>query len=228
MRNIKHRNAILIIIAIIYSVVVFMLPLVKGHTFWISYLFTMLAIGIQWYAMHRAFDEGESWQSKFYGIPIARVSLSYCCIQIIVSLLFMSLSRVIPVWIPITVCVIILGVAAIGLITADMVCNEVQRQDAEIKKEISNIRVLQSRLPIMIAQVQDDTLEQELKKFADELRYSDPVSNEILEKVENDLTSYMEELEKAVLGGDYTYASAVCQKAVILLAKRNELCRLNK
>lgn len=227
-KNVKHRNAILVITAIIYSVVAFMIPMVKGFIFWISYIFTMLAILIQLYVIHRAFDAEESYRSKFYGIPIARVGLGYFMTQIIFGLLFMFLSRVIPAWIPITVYVIILGIAAIGLVTTDMVRNEVQRQDIKTKGEIANIRVLQSRLSIIIAQVQDDALRKELKKFADELRYSDPVSSEILEKVENDLISHIDELQKAVLGGDYAYASAICQNAFVILAKRNELCKMNK
>lgn len=227
-KNVKRRIMVLIIIAVVYSVVVFMLPVDKLNAFYISYIFTMLAIAGLGYIMHIAFDVREGSRSKFYGIPIARVGVYYLVTQLVISLLFIFISGYVPSWLPFIIYIILAGVAAIGFIAADTVRDEVERQEITVEKDTSYIRALQSKLASIIAQVQDDSIIQELEKIVDELRFSDPVSNAALNEVESSLTFNVEELQKAVNAGDNEYARALCQKFRKLITERNKLCKLNK
>lgn len=227
-KNVKRRIIVLIIIAVVYSVVVFMLPVDKLTTFYISYIFTMLAIISQGYIMRIAFDIREGNRSKFYGIPIARVGVYYLVSQLIIGFFFIFISGYVPSWLPFVIYVILLGVSATGFIAADTVRDEVERQEIEVEKDISYMRVLQSKVAAIISQVQDDNTAQELEKIADELRFSDPVSNAALNEVESSLAFYVDELQKAVNTGDNEYALALCQKSKNLIAERNKLCKLNK
>ena len=67
-----------------------------------------------------------------------------------------------------------------------------------------------------------------MQKLAEDFRYSDPVSNEALKSVENDLEILVSELQNAVSSGDNTQITALCGKISTVLTERNRLCKLNK
>ena len=58
---------------------------------------------MQIYTFKLSFKEGESVNSKFYGFPIARISVIYIMAQLVVSFVFMALSSVAPWWLAIIV-----------------------------------------------------------------------------------------------------------------------------
>ena len=68
----------------------------------------------------------------------------------------------------------------------------------------------------------------ELKKFAEDIRYSDPVSSDALGDIEQELAAAVEELQAAVVDGDSESVAQLCRKASATLAERNRLCKLNK
>ena len=86
----------------------------------------------------------------------------------------------VPVWVAVLIYAIALGVAAIGLISADAVREEIQRQDVKLKKDVSFMRNLQSKVCQMATQCDAP----ELKRFAEDIRYSDPVSSDALGDIE--------------------------------------------
>ena len=227
----KNRNRVRLVVAailIVYEVVAFAVPFQKNLVFWISNLLTAISICSQLYFMRVAFHGSESVRSKFYGFPIAKVGAVYLLVQIVDSLLFMGLAAIIPAWIPVIVYVLVLAAAVIGLVAADAMREEVERQDVQLKKDVSCMRALQSKAIYLARQCEEQETAAVVSKFAEELRYSDPVSSKALENVEADLTACVDELQRSVVDGDTTSVRVLCQKASTLLAERNYLCKLNK
>ena len=64
--------------------------------------------------------------------------------------------------------------------------------------------------------------------LAEEFRYSDPVSNEMIAEVESDLIAVVDELQAAFVEGDDLIVEKLCRKASAQFAERNRLCKLNK
>lgn len=220
---------VLIVIVVVYSVVVFELPFPRrNEIFWLSYLFSLVALGAQIYIMQVAFKKGRGIKSKFYGFPIARIGVLYLLAQLILSLLFMSLAQMAPVWLPIIVYTVLLGVAAIGFVAADVMRDEVERQEVKLKKDVTCIRALQSKMASMVQLAQDAQVHKALEKFSEDLRFSDPVSGESLADIEADLISCVDELHRAVTDGDHGGTLSLIQKAEVILVERNRLCKLNK
>ena len=127
----KNKLRFYVAIAIIFvvlTVIAFALPLAKTATFWISYIFAVIALAVQIYAYPKAF-EGESVKSKFYGFPIARITTIYLIAQLVLSLICMLAGKWVPVWIPLILSVVMLGAAAVGFIAAEGMRDEVERQD---------------------------------------------------------------------------------------------------
>ena len=212
------------ILLILYILIVFLIPFVKTAIFWVSFVFTLIAFGVVAVSLYIAFVKNPDVKSKFYGFPIAKIGVMYGAAQLLAGLIFMALGLWIPVWAAVLVYALLLGAAVIGLISADAVREEIQRQDNKLKKDVSFMRNLQSKVNQMATQCAAP----ELRQFAEDIRYSDPVSSDALTDIERELAAAVEELQAAVVDGDSESVAQLCRKASATLAERNRLCKLNK
>ena len=108
--------------------------------------------------------------------------------------------------------------------SGDAFVEHIQQQDQKLKKDTTRMRALQSRANQLVTMSDAP----ELKKFAEELRYSDPVSGPALQEVERDLAAAVDELQSAVVDGGAESIAALCSKATAILLERNRLCKLHK
>lgn len=215
------------ILLVLFNVIAFAVPFAKTAVFWISYAYGMIAILVQLIVMKIAFSGTTTARSQFYGFPIARIGIVYAIAQVILSIIFMAFGKFIPVWIPIVLFTVILGVAAIGFIAADATRDEIVRQDKKIVKNVSFMRNLQSKMNMLVSQCKNPELKKEVEALAEDIKYSDPVSNDSLKEIERELCFYIEDLQKAVVDNEDN-AVEICKKAKSVLAERNRLCKLNK
>ena len=216
------------VLLVLYILVAFLIPFVHTATFWVSFVFTLIAFTVVAASMYIAFAKNPDARSKFYGFPIAKIGAIYGLGQLITSLIFMALSQWVPVWAAILVYAIALGAAVIGLISAEAVVEQIQVQDVKLKKDVALMRSLQSKLNQMAAQCDNPDAAAAVRKFAEELRYSDPVSSDALAEIERDLSAAVDELQAAVVDGDREATRQLYRKASAILAERNRLCKLNK
>lgn len=211
-------------IFVIYQLMAFVIPFAHTAAFWISYGFTLAAFAVVAAAIYIAFVKNPDAKSRFYGFPIARIGVLYGIAQLVVSLLVMALAQWMPWWIPLLVYAVGLGAAVIGLVSAESVVEEIQLQDGKLKKDVALMRSLQSK----VSQLADQSEDAAIQALAEELRYSDPVSNEAIADAEADLAAAVDELQAAFVDGDRNAVVQLCRKAAALLAERNRLCKLNK
>ena len=219
------------ILLVVFTVIAFAVPFKREAVFWLSYVFALVAIGVQFYAWPRALDpDGHDVRSKFYGFPIARLTTAYLIVQIALSLLFMLLSKYAEVktWIPVVLYTVALAAAAIGFIAADSMREEVERQDTVHKANVTLMRSLQSKSAFIAGQCEDPETKKALDALAESFRFSDPVSSDALDDIEENLSGLVEELGNAVMDKDFESARSLCAKAATLLADRNRMCKLNK
>lgn len=212
------------VVLVLYILVAFLIPFVHTATFWVSFVFTLIAFVVVAASFYIAFVKAPDARSKFYGFPIARIGGIYGLAQLAVGFLFMGLGKWIPVWVAVLVYALALGAAVIGLVAADAVVEEIHVQDAKLKKNVTLMRSLQSKVNQMAVQSEDAGI----KALADEFRYSDPVSSDPIAAAEADLAAAVDELQAAYIDGDSEAAKQLCRKASALLAERNRLCKLNK
>ena len=228
--NEKEKKGVLVLVLlfVVYTLIVLAVPFAKGGMFWLTYLFTAAAFGVQAYVFKLSFEKEAGAKSKFYGFPIARVGVLYLAVQIMLGLVFMALAAVAPVWLALVLYLALLAAAAVGVITTDSIRDEVERQDTQLKKDVATMRALQSKAAALPARCEDAEAKSALEKLAEEFRYSDPVSAPALADLETDMAAIMEELSAAVTDGDNAAVLALCKKISATLAERNRLCKLNK
>ena len=219
----KNRTRFYIVLAIvfvIFSVIAFVLPAPKTAAFWVSYVFGVIAIGVQAYSWPKAFA-GDGAKSKFYGFPIARVTTIYLFAQLAVSLVCMILGKVVPIWVPVVLSVILLGFAAVGFIAADVTRDEIERQETARKVNTETMRSLQAKAAAIAGSCKDPETKKELDHLAEAFRYSDPVSSDATQKLEMKLEVLLDELQES---GN----PDLIKKIESTLAERNQLCKMSK
>lgn len=225
MKNKSRVTIVLAILFVVYTILTFALPFAKNAVLWMSYLFGVVAIAAQLYVLPTAFAQAKSAKSKFYGFPIARIGIIYLIVQLALGLIFMAAAKLVPLWLPVCLYVVLLGAAAVGFLAVDAVHDEVKRQDRTQKADTTAMRTLQARVSALAAHWETVETQMLLQKMADALRYSDPVSSDATRTTEKELAVCVEALEHA------TSDAAVkdCLRRMdATLTLRNHLCRQNK
>ena len=216
------------IVLIVYLLAVLLIPFAKTPVYWVSFIFTLIAFIVVGASFYIAFLRNGDAKSRFYGFPIARLGVIYGGVQLVLSLVIMALSLWFPLWLAVVLFVIALGAAALGLISAEAVVDEIQTQDRQQKVETHVMRTLQSKVNMLVSQCTEPSAEKMVRRLAEELRYSDPVSNEALAYIEQDLRSEIDQLQSAVIDRHWPAVAELCRRASALLAERNRLCKLHK
>lgn len=227
-KNKTRGYVTLLILAVVLSVISFAIPFEKNLTFWMAYVFGMVAIAFQLYVFKISFSENGDAKSKFYGFPIAQIGVVYLLGQLVISLIEMILASLLPGFVAIVINIIILAVALLGCIAADAMRDEIVEQDIKLKTNVSNMRGLQSLSYSIAGQCTDKELKTELEKLAEEFKYSDIVSSDATIELENELKKQLEELQNAVLEEDNESSKMLCIKVFTKLNERNRLCALYK
>ena len=80
------------------------------------------------------------------------------------------------------------------------------------------MRELRSRAGALAGQAQGEAVQEQLRKLADDFRFSDPVSSEATFPLESELRACMDNLEHALTDGDMDGVAKLCPKAAALLA----------
>ena len=214
----------LAVVLVLYLLVAFMLPFAHTATFWVSFGFTLIAFGVAAVSVRIAFGEKKDARSRFYGCPIAKIGVVYGAVQLVAGLVSMALASYISERVVILIYAVGLGAAVLGLIATEAAVSEIHAQDAKLKKNVSLMRSLQSKVNRLAVQSEDPGI----KALADEFRYSDPVSSEALAEIEQEMATIVDGLEAAVTDGHMEAARQMCRKASEMLAERNHLCKLHK
>ena len=216
------------VLLILYILIAFLIPFAKTATYWVSFVFTLIAFCVVAASIYIAFVKNPDAKSRFYGFPIARIGVIYGVAQLVAGLLLMALGKWVPVWLAVLVYAIMLGAAVIGLISADAVAEQIHAQDAKLKKDVAAMRAIQSKLSVLPGQCEDPVTAKCLTQLAEEIRFSDPVSSEATQETEADLNALTDELQKAVLEHDTAAAQNLCKRCQAVLMERNRLCKLEK
>ena len=195
-KNKGMAYAVLAIAFVLFNVIAFAVPTVKTSTFWIAYVFATVAFVSQIAIWKFAFKGADALKSKFLGIPLISVGITYLIIQLIAFAIFMAFP-IAPTWIAIVVCALILGISAISLIGTETGREEINRVEEKVEKKVFYIKSLQVDIEMLASDETDADTRTALTKLAEKIRFSDPMSNEILAELEAEITAKVKELKTA-------------------------------
>lgn len=205
----------------LFNVIAFVVPTDKTATFWVAYAFSVVAFAVQIPLWKIALGKKDTLKSKFLGIPVIYVGITYLIIQLIAFAVFM-LFPTIPAWLAVVVCVIILAISALCAIAGQAGANEINRVEEKIKVKRAFIQFLQMDIEMLAETETDSETKIALKKLAEKVRFSDPMSHEMLGELESRISAKVEEMKissnKIFLIGEID----------LLLTERNKKCRILK
>lgn len=226
-KDTKQAIVIGVVLLIAYNLAAFMIPCLKTPVFWISWGFTLLSFAVAGYAVYTSLIQKTDVKSRFYGFPIARIGVIYLIAQAVIGGVFMSFGDVIAWWLPVVLFAAGFAVAVIGLVSADAVVDQIQEMDEKLKRDVSVMRSLQSKVGAMSASCEGEAAVA-VQALAEELRYSDPVSSEAIAEADAELSAAIDAVQAAIAAGNTDEIKTLCKKASAVLAERNRLCKLNK
>ena len=127
----------------------------------------------------------------------------------------------VPVWIPLILYVVLLGLAAIGFIAADVTRDEVVRQETAKEVNVGTIKALQAKASAIATSCNDPEKKKLLNHMAEAFRYSDPVSSDATQKLEMKLEVMLDELQE---NGN----ADLVNRIESVLSERNQICKMSK
>ena len=222
-KNSTKGYAILSILFILVSVIAFAVPVTKTAAFWISYVFTVIALAAQvviWKAGMR-YGHAESLKSKFLGFPVVHIGRVYFVIQLIAFAVFLSIPTL-PIWSAVVACAVIAGVSAVCMIASDAGRGEIEQVSAKVQKKVFYIRQLQVDVEILADAEKDAATKSALTQLAEKIRFSDPMSNEQIADIEDRIT---EEIAGLKFSADKV---KIINALNSLLDERNRKCNFFK
>lgn len=231
-KGLKIYLAIVAIIAIMFSVLVFVIPFEKKSlaTFWVAYIGVIVSLLVQCYVGFLLFKKSSTLRSKVYGIPVIRVSVIYFILQLFasVSLIIANHFVTIPVFVPVIFLVILAGLAGIGVLLtvgAKDIIESIEKEEKQKTEFMNNFKI---EVESLEGKSSDEAFNKEIHKFVEKVKYSDPMSASELVDVENEISAKYSDLKDLVLADNIEEGKKQLAELNDLVDKRNRLCKLNK
>ena len=198
--NFKSYGLIWIIYLLIFNVVVFFVkPVIPGYTisydsrFWTSWSFIIIAFIINLFCASITFKQ-DNLKKLFYKVPLITISKTGLIVTLVLGIILMLIPDC-PYWISVIVCFTICGLTLIAVNKANWSSNIVEDIDKKIENNTSFIKSLTSDAEILLTNAKTEETKNLCKKVYDAIRYSDPMSNESLKEIENEIINKFTELK---------------------------------
>ncbi len=205
----------------LFNVIAFVIPTDKKPTFWIAYVFSVVAFVLQIVVWTLAWKNGDTLKSKFLGIPVIHVGIVYLILQLIAFGVFMALPNI-PAWVAVVVCALILGISAVCMVGTQVGKNAIEQTEARVRQKVFYIKSLQVDVELLAERETDTTVKASLQKLAEQIRFSDPISHEALADVENTIREKVEQLKTSDSKHD------TIQEIHLLFVERNKKAKILK
>ena len=197
-----------------------------GSSFWVGYAFITIAFIGNLICSFLFFKE-ENKGKIFLIISIIHLAYSALIVSLIVGAVAMAVPQI-PYWIGVIVDVLVLAFYAIAIVKASAAANIVNDVEQKVNAQTFFIKVLTVDADSLMARAKSDEMKAETKKVYEAIRYSDPMSNDALASIENQIQNEFNAFADAVKNNDIDLAKFSAHELVILINDRNKKCKLLK
>lgn len=195
-------------------------------SFWIGYAFITLSFIGQIVCAYFALKDNDI-KKTFYNVSLIAASYTGLILSFVFGGLCMIIS-LLPYWVGILLCAIVLGINVIAIIKASAVVDIVSSIDEKAKESTLFIKSLTVDAESLMSRAKSETIKAECKKVYEAVRYSDPMSNGALVSIESEITIKFSNFSDAVVSDKFNVASECATELVILIDERNKKCKLLK
>lgn len=217
---------IYVILLGVFNLLVFTIFKTHTNVFWLSYAFMTVAFVVQIVSMFLAFKPADV-ETAFFGIPLASFSIYYLCAALVVGTIFMIFQNAgftLAMAIQLLILAAFLIVAIISILSRDTV----QAISDNVKENIVNHKSILVDVEMLATSCADPELKMAIKKLADTIKYSDPISTAAVELVEQRIMRKISELRVAIDNSQTADALQACKDLEQLYVERNKKLALSK
>lgn len=195
-------------------------------SFWVAYAFiTIVFIGNLICSF--LFFKEENKGKVFLNIPIINLAYSALIVSLFVGVIAMAVPQI-PYWVGVIVDVLVLAFYAIAVVKASAAADIVNDVEQKVKTQTFFIKSLTVDAGSLMARANSDEMKVETKKVYEAIRYSDPMSNDALASIENQIQNEFNAFADAVKNNDIDLAKSASYEFVILINNRNSKCKFLK
>ena len=228
----KKYCIISVILAISYSVLILVIPYPRKSNaiFWLAWAMGLIFILAQPFIAYYGLKDSKTIKSKIFGWPIIRLGYLSLIIQLILTLIFLIVGAfiAIPIWILVIIEVILISFTIIGLLVKDTYREEIENMDKNAPITIKFINDLKTDSEILSKRITTDEIHLKLLEFAEEVRYSDPVSLETLTEIEDEINRKYITMKENILNNSLENVIDEINELLQLLRERNLINKREK
>lgn len=195
-------------------------------SFWIGYVFISITFIGQIICAYFALRDNNI-KKTFYNISLITTSYTGLILSFVFGGLCMLLS-LLPYWVGIILCTILLACNALSVLKASSAIDIVSETEEKVKAKTLFIRSLTVDAESLLVYAKSDVVKDECKKVYESLRYSDPMSAPALVEIESKIESEFAALTEAVKTDNVAAAQEAAKRVVLFANDRNKKCKLMK
>lgn len=194
--------------------------------FWAGYVFITIVFVANLVCSFLFFKE-ENIDKIFLKLPIIYIAYIALIVSLIAGAIAMAIP-VIPYWVGIVIDVVILAVYAIAIVQVNAAADVVSEIDDRVKAQTFFIHSLTADAQTLMSFAKSDVVQTECKKVYESIRYSDPMSNDALAQIENQIQNEFNIFAHAVKKDNTDLVKNSANKIIVLINKRNLQCKVLK
>lgn len=228
----SFKNILLIALILVFAAfaTVVFLTVPEGRTesptFWIAWVFAVPVNLIFSVALHLWASKAEG--KSLFNIPIAYWLMSVCGVAYIsfgIKFMYLAIEQV-PIILAIDLVITVLYIIlAIFFVFGS---GYIYKSEKYTKEKVMFIRMLQADVLDCINKTTNTELKNALNKFAENVRFSDPMSHESLSGIEASISSTVLEISTKIETASTEEILALIKKAQVELDSRNKRCIMLK
>ena len=116
----------------------------------------------------------------------------------------------------------------VSVLNAQIAADLVEKTDDQIKAQTFFIKSLTADAQTLMTKAASEQVKAEVKNVYEAIRYSDPMSNDALSAIEQEITSHFAALSNAVEKNDLHEIKQAANDVLILVNNRSQKCKLLK
>ena len=229
--RIKQSAIIGGVVFLVYHVLLFVIAGFEDHgaPFWMSYAFMLSAFAS--IVINALMLKNRNLQpcDFMFGYPVLKHCVIFVGIELLLSTLFMLLDGNDVSWIVAFVPQFLILAFHVVLITSCYMAHDtIQEIETKVKDATTFIKLLRVDVEMVAQKCAHPEAKVAFEKLAEDVHFSDPMSNPCLFELEKQITLTVSNADFAVNQNDYASAMQLCNQAKLLLTERNKKCKALK
>ncbi len=219
------------ILFVVYNILVFVIAGFTGHgaSFWVSYAFMLVAficVAVSALLLRSSTNQPKDW---LFGYPVVKHCTVYIIAELIASVLFMALDKTgFPFAIGFAVQLIILALHLVFLISCFIAKETIDEVEQKVGRSTAFIDLLTVEIAMVADNIDDAAAKKAVKSLEEAVRFSDPISNEMLSVIEAEISGRVTDMRAYAEARDVENVLLECEAVGKLIKERNMKCKVLK